>query len=359
MFISKIALLGRFIVAFILLSFVHAGAESGKYVIQLGTFAPEDAAVRYAETLEKTPAFSGRTTLRVERGAHYHTVRMGLFEKLTPARTVLEAVRKTVPDAFVLNEQPETAERIVWVYGGYTTADRNLAVVGRNDDKPLNSLSGAWKALANTLPQNPSARIVLFKQPAHDGTAGAATPSPGEKTVTVEIRGDGDNAGGSSAPDIPSPGISIASAAELVSEGRYDDALSVVRAALRRWPDDPELHAWYGSTLLALDQPEDALVYYRKAAELSPDSPEYPTAAGYSLMHMYRKNVEESLKSFENALALDPENSAALEGLAAVYVSVGDVERAQAVAEQLADIDPGAYKRVSELIEYGIDWRRD
>jgi Flp pilus assembly protein TadD len=89
-----------------------------------------------------------------------------------------------------------------------------------------------------------------------------------------------------------------------------------------------------------------------------PNAPEYHAGSGFSLLNIYVDRAKQSMEAFEKALALDPHNVDALEGLGIVYASTGQRAQAEGLHERLRQLDGDAAARLSEYIRWGIDWQR-
>lgn len=144
----------------------------------------------------------------------------------------------------------------------------------------------------------------------------------------------------------------------LFENQEHEKAAELIRRGIRQWPDRPEFYAWNGASLLETGRHEEALTQYRKAAELMPNVPEYHAGSGFSLLNIYVDRAKKSMEAFEKALAIDPNNINALEGLGIVYSSTGQRPRAEDLYKRLRELDRDAAARLAEYIRWGIDWRR-
>jgi Flp pilus assembly protein TadD len=80
------------------------------------------------------------------------------------------------------------------------------------------------------------------------------------------------------------PAATIARARELQRSGRNpEEALEFLEAAVRRYPEDPELRLLYATILLAFT-PEDVAAEAAKAVELGSDDPIILVRAGHLLL---------------------------------------------------------------------------
>lgn len=137
---------------------------------------------------------------------------------------------------------------------------------------------------------------------------------------------------------------------------QYGKAAELLRKGIAKWPDNPDLHAWYGATLLNMRFSENALEQYRKAIELSPDVSDFHAGAGHSLLAIYMARARESIDAFKKALEIDPDNVSALEGLGFAYASIGKKDEAMGVQSRLQKLDRNAAERLSRAIAAGVDW---
>ncbi len=96
-------------------------------------------------------------------------------------------------------------------------------------------------------------------------------------------------------------------AAELArggESGNYRRALRELRRLVRRSPDDHELHAVLGCTLLASDRAAEARGHLERATELMPESGVYWTHLGRCALA--QGEAQTALTGFENARRLSP-----------------------------------------------------
>jgi tetratricopeptide (TPR) repeat protein len=140
---------------------------------------------------------------------------------------------------------------------------------------------------------------------------------------------------------------------------QYGKAAEILREGISKYPDNADLYAWYGATLLNMNIPDKAYEQYRKAAELSPDVADFHAGEGLSLLNGYMDRVKGSIEAFKKALAIDPHNVGALEGLGFVYTSIGKKDLATEIYYRLAPLDRNAATRLSDAINNGINWEQN
>ncbi len=88
-------------------------------------------------------------------------------------------------------------------------------------------------------------------------------------------------------------------------QGRSDDAIEHIRAAIARSGRDPAFHHNLGNILLNLDRPAEAVNCYDRALALAPDSVE--TLYNLGNAHQQLGQPQRALAYFERALRLRPE----------------------------------------------------
>ena len=141
--------------------------------------------------------------------------------------------------------------------------------------------------------------------------------------------------------DVRSPGAgenleSIFSLAEqALDSGNEDAAIPTVRAAAERY-DGPRLWHWLGLLYRSLDEHEQALASFERAAELAPRGPKIAQARAQTAMEAGLPAVE----LFERALALAPQDGSVIVGLAAARAAAGDGERAVAELAAVLEREP-------------------
>jgi tetratricopeptide (TPR) repeat protein len=117
-----------------------------------------------------------------------------------------------------------------------------------------------------------------------------------------------------------------------------DDAHRLTSRWLEEHPEDWQIRFWHGRVLEAGLRYDLAAEEYRQVLEQKPN---------YSAAHLRRAEVllwkgrfADALPHFESYLAIDPQNAAALFGLARCQRVVGSPAEAQATVERLLAIDP-------------------
>lgn len=114
---------------------------------------------------------------------------------------------------------------------------------------------------------------------------------------------------------------------QLTIQGEYEEALAYYKKAAETNPDDPD--AWYGlgSCYVGLDQSEDAIAAYKRPIEQDPDN-----AVAHFILAMYYKAIdqyEQVVPTLLEVIRIDPDNLRAQFELGRAY---GALER---TAEQI------------------------
>ncbi|HEY5632619.1 MAG TPA: tetratricopeptide repeat protein [Burkholderiaceae bacterium] len=107
-------------------------------------------------------------------------------------------------------------------------------------------------------------------------------------------------------------------AGRLIEEGKHDDALKVLDAALATQPRDPRLRFLYGVILADRGRAADATVVFEQLAEDFPELPEpYNNLA---VMHAAAGDLDKARAALENAVRALPGYALAHENLGDLYL---------------------------------------
>lgn len=121
-------------------------------------------------------------------------------------------------------------------------------------------------------------------------------------------------------------------------EGRFDEALGLLRRAAALAPDDARVHANMGSLLARLERSEEAIACYRTALGLAPEYAEAHYNLGATLAAADRH--EEALASYDRALALVPRHGKALVNRGGSLSALNRHEEAIACYDRVLANDP-------------------
>jgi tetratricopeptide (TPR) repeat protein len=296
------------------------------YTIQAGTYThfALDYAGRLFNHLSRKLTKDEREHLRIEEGSKYYIVRLGRFQDIASAEKVLKTVKKIADDAFILEETDFENSKIVIVY----------------------EQDGSQKKVADTVERSRVEKVTVPSvKPLSDEEQMQAEEMTLEKGFLEEQKNDRELI------DRLIDEVSIH-----YSNQDYKKAAEIAREGLKDWPDEPDLLAWYGATLLDLGFPDKAYEQYKKAVKLLPEEPEFHAGIGHSLLDIYVDRAKQSVDAFKKALEIEPDNISALEGLGIVYVSIDKENLAREIYHRLKEIDNDAAERLNQFIVWGIDW---
>ncbi|MGE4062699.1 MAG: tetratricopeptide repeat protein [Rhodospirillaceae bacterium] len=134
------------------------------------------------------------------------------------------------------------------------------------------------------------------------------------------------------------PRVAAAVGLRLLENGAAEQAVQIAQKALTRAPDDASLLFLLGDAYDALDQKRATLKVCSRLSALRPDDvlPRLKAAR----VRMRGLDLAGAEEEFRAALAVDPVNAAALEGLADVWRLTGKVDDARDVLIARASADP-------------------
>jgi len=128
-------------------------------------------------------------------------------------------------------------------------------------------------------------------------------------------------------------------AAQLLTEGRVDEAMADIRASLDLDPGNAAAHATLGYALCKQGRLAEAFAQYGRSLEIEPDNVLTLTNLGSALLQAGR--VDEAIARYRRALALDAGLVKAREGLADAYLQAGRTDEAEAEFRRTLALDPG------------------
>jgi tetratricopeptide (TPR) repeat protein len=304
------------------------------YTIQTGTYVHDALgyAGRQFNLLSQKLNENDRAFLRIEEGNKYFVVRLGRFKDIDIAKKVLETVKTLASDAFILKETDFEHAKVLIFY--------------ENDKKQAKTYISQRDTKVN--------ENVIAKSP--DEYRDDKAISMKDKIASPSARNDRLGVFSGEPADKKEFNKLIDDVSNNFYNQEYGKAGELLRKGLARWPDDPNLHGWYGAILLSTGSPDKAYEEYQKAAELLPDVPEFHAGVGHSLLNIYIDRAQRSIAAFKKALALDPNNVSALEGLGIIYVSIDKKHLAREIYDRLQKIDQNAAERLNQFILWGLDW---
>ncbi len=125
-----------------------------------------------------------------------------------------------------------------------------------------------------------------------------------------------------------------------IRQGRYDQALETIRAALEMAPDNPVLVAELAAVLAASGDLDQAYQTYQQAAALSPYDPLYlRLQVDFSLQYDYQV-AQIALPLARKLVVQDPQDPTNLDLMAQVFIRQGDLVNAERFLLRLLDANP-------------------
>ena len=126
-----------------------------------------------------------------------------------------------------------------------------------------------------------------------------------------------------------------------LGQGRVDEAISLLQAAVDLRPDNSPAHENLAKALLQKGEVSNALIHYHKLLELQPDNIEVHNIVGTVLVQQRR--VREGVEEWQKVVVIQPDNGNALSNLAWIYAtspddSLRDGLKAVQLAEQAMHI---------------------
>ena len=136
---------------------------------------------------------------------------------------------------------------------------------------------------------------------------------------------------------------------KLAIRGEYEEALTYFREAAETNPEDPD--AWYGlgSCYVGLGQPDDAIAAYKRPIEQDPDN-----AVAHFILAMYYKAIgkfEEEIDSLAEVIRIDSTNIRAQFELGRAY---GAMERTTEQIDTFTDVLVHQPDHVPTLLHLGM-----
>lgn len=114
---------------------------------------------------------------------------------------------------------------------------------------------------------------------------------------------------------------------------RFDDALELLEAADRQFPDDTAILFQLGAILERSDRPRAAELAFRRVLAQDPEHSATLNYLGYMLADRGER-LEESVDLLERAIEIDPHNGAYLDSLGWAYFKLDRLDRAETLLQQ-------------------------
>ena len=290
-----------YFILFLFVSFTPLTSYTAQtiYTIQTGSFDDVKPAQNQFDSIVQGLNEKQLDYLRIEKIGNFYSVRLGKFEDNAAAEKFLEGVKPHFPTAIV-RDAYFIEERIVKIY------KPSLQGKPKVEEKPISS----------PMPDK-------TKPPAAEKPVEAKKAEPLEKQIKI--------------------------ISDLVDKKDFEKALEVIKTEIATRTDSPEINGWYGAVLLKMNRPANAITYFQRAAELSPEVSDYHNGIGYCLFYLNRFN--EAIGEFNKVLTLDPAHIDALTGLGATYVKIGKKDNAMDIYNKLKNLDMDTANKLLKVIE--------
>lgn len=162
------------------------------------------------------------------------------------------------------------------------------------------------------------------------------SPRPDEKSIKSDNQ------------EKTSSGDNISAVRGYIEARDYDKALKILRDALKKEPDNAELHGWMGVAMFEMSNAGQAALEFRKAIAIEPGNADFHNGLGYAMLAM--ESVDEAAASFKEAVRINPKHADAHYGLGTAYVNLGEIKLATKEYVILKDMDSKMADRLFQLI---------
>ena len=125
---------------------------------------------------------------------------------------------------------------------------------------------------------------------------------------------------------------------ELLTQGKPEEAVQVLSAAVNMRPDDEDVHYDLGSALARAGRLDEAAKEFEEALRLFPDYVEVHNNLGNALLRLGR--LEEAIQHFEQAIKTMPDYAAAHNNLGTALQRAGRTNEALVHFQQATRLDP-------------------
>jgi len=314
------------------------------HTIQTNSFSSVHDAQKQFDSIVNKLDETQLDNLRIEKIGKFYTVRLGKFFDKASAEGFYGTVKPKLPDATVMSAYIKK-ERLVRLYSG-SASENSKKPEDRltSDPVPDKFKSKTTKKEDEKVSSEPLKKDLEKSEGVNKKTAES-------KTSSLQI-------GGKIKPQLSGKvakkekGVplkeKIKNIEALVRKNDYAAALDIIKAEIREQPEHPELNAWFGMVLLKMEKPLNALEYLGKAAELSPNEPDYHNALGYSFFFLNR--YDDAIEEFNKAISLDPGHFDAFTGLCIAYIKNDNKEKAMDIYHKIKFIDKKTAKQLLTLI---------
>ena len=129
----------------------------------------------------------------------------------------------------------------------------------------------------------------------------------------------------------------------LQGEGRYEEAVGVLRQGLTVDPEAKDLYNLLGNVYSVLGRHDEAFATHRRYVELAPGEPNALDSLGMS--YQWAGRYDEAIEEYERALALKPEFGVAVIHLGNTYFQLGRYREAVGQYERYVQLAASDYER--------------
>jgi Flp pilus assembly protein TadD len=216
-----------------------------------------------------------------------------------------------------------------------------LSATGRKDEGQR-AMARAT-ALAATRVVDPQKRSAP-EPPARPGTTGSSAAPPAAAGSAAASPAAGASPGapaatsGQGAPEAALP-AELQEAVRLMREKKPDEALGAVRRRLAAHPEDVQARTFEVRLLLMQNRAQEALTVTETALKAQPGNADLTYDRGAA--HMALHHFDDAEKDFRQAIALAPDQVAAMNDLAVLLSLKGNRAEAQQLLERILQLHPG------------------
>lgn len=197
-------------------------------------------------------------------------------------------------------------------------------------------------------------RLALNTAPASNGSARGSAPGEGGQLPPGHPNINGDTAGASPASSSAQAQAAmdeadrnpkdftaqIRAAAIFFQLGSMDKAELYLNRSLALKPDDPDALTGMGQTKYEQGDYTTAATYFEKVLAKNPDDADLRADLGNTYARRSPPDYARAIAEYNKALAANPKNEQALEGLASAALQKGDKAAARDAVEKLAGVNP-------------------
>lgn len=121
--------------------------------------------------------------------------------------------------------------------------------------------------------------------------------------------------------------------------GRYEEALTYLKIAIKLKPDNRDLMVSLGNTYFDAEKYDEAETWYTAALAKKADDANVRTDLGLIFVFRDPPNYDRAIQEFNRSLVVDPNHVQTLQNLVVAYTKKEDVAKATATLAKLESID--------------------